>query len=161
MLEPRRVDTGTDHLDLSATLRSLVEEPDDAGHGLPLWDLMSAEEVEWPKRVRFTAASSLDGGIFGAQSEDLKLIWAPRTPRKWGMGGVAGRSWDAEYLFDLRADPGETTNLAGLRSLEADWLRARLTAWIERGRLEEIGSDTAEEVDPETLERLRALGYVD
>lgn len=161
VLEPRRVETGSDHLDLSATLRSLVEDPGAAGHGWPLWDLMSGDAVDWPKRVRFSAASSLRGGIFGAQSQRLKLIWAPRTPRKWGMGGVTGRSWDAEYLFDLEKDPGETTNLAGQRSLEADWLRARLAAWIERGKLEEVGSDTEEEVDAETLERLRALGYVD
>ncbi len=161
VLAPRRIDVGTDHLDLSATLRSLVEESAAGDHGLPLWGLMAGAEGEWPKRVRFSAASSLDGGIFGAQSERLKLIWAPRIGRGWGMGRVAGRSWDAEYVFDLIQDPAESVNLAGLRSLEADWLRARLAAWVERGKLEEIGSDAEEQVDEETLERLRALGYVD
>ena len=30
-------------------------------------------------------------------------------------------------------DPGESNSLAGLGGLEADWLRARLAAWVERG----------------------------
>ena len=58
-------------------------------------------------------------------------------------------------------DPGESNNLAGLGGLEADWLSARLAAWVERGKLEEVGGDAEEQVDEETLERLRALGYVD
>ena len=49
------------------------------------------------------------------------------------MGKGPGRTWDAEYLFDLERDPGETTNLAGDDSLEAAWLRSRLRAWVERG----------------------------
>ena len=58
-------------------------------------------------------------------------------------------------------DPGESNNLAGLGGFEADWLRVRLAAWVERGKLEEVGDDGEEQVDEETRERLRALGYVD
>ncbi len=45
-------------------------------------------------------------------------------------------------------------------SLEAAWLRSRLEAWIERGKLQEAGAEEPV-VDEETQKRLRALGYLD
>ena len=160
VLEPGRIETGTEHLDLSATLRSLVAEPTGSAHGRPLWGQMASPSAPWPKPVRFAAASSVGGGIFMAQSESLKLVWAPRSGHGWGMGRGAGRSNDAEYLFDLRQDPDEEVNLAALGGLEYEWLRAQLAAWVARGKLEEV-SGAEEQVDEQTLERLRALGYVD
>jgi arylsulfatase A-like enzyme/tetratricopeptide (TPR) repeat protein len=56
-------------------------------------------------------------------------------------------------LFDLKADPGETSNLAGQRSQAA----AAMDAWLGRT----MGGVTAPaEVDPGTREKLAALGYV-
>jgi arylsulfatase A-like enzyme len=160
VLDPRRVDVGTDHLDLAATLQTLVGQEPALEHGTPLWDLMEGRTESWAKPVRFAAASSVAGGIFMARSQDLKLIWAPRQGRRWGMGQGVGRTSDSEYLFDLANDPEELVNRAATGGLEGEWLRGRLRAWIERGRLEEVGGGD-EQVDPETLERLRALGYVD
>ena len=161
VLEPRRIDTMTDHLDLSATLRELVDPETPGGAGRSLWDLLLGAPPREPRQVRFAAASSLPGGIFMAESEDLKLIWAPRVGTGFGMGIGRGRDHDATSLFDLRLDPGERQNRAGEGGLEEAWLRARLRAWIERGKLEEVGSDLEEQVDEETRNRLRALGYVD
>ncbi len=161
VLEPRRVEVGTDHLDLAATLQSLVGRDVPAEHGLPLWGLMAGADREWPKRVRFAAASSVKGGIFMARSAGKKVIWAPRTGTGWGMGQGGGQTHDAEYFFDLDEDPAESVNRAAVGDLEYEWLRARLAAWMARGKLEEIGADGDEQVDEQTLERLRALGYVD
>ncbi len=78
----------------------------------------------------------------------------------FGMGEGRGRGRDPEYLFDLSADPEERTNRAGLMSLEVEWMRSRLRAWIERGKYLEM--DEEEPVlDEETRERLRALGYLE
>ena len=94
-----------------------------------------------------------------ARSGRHKLIWAPRTGTGWGMGEGLGRSRDPEYVFDLAADPDETTNLAGQPSLRTDWLRGRLLAWIEREGALEAGGE-APRIDETTRERLEALGYV-
>ncbi len=40
------------------------------------------------------------------------------------------------------------------------WLRARLGAWIERGKLLEAGGEPVE-MDDEARARLEALGYLD
>ena len=65
-------------------------------------------------------------------------------------------------LYDLEADPGETTNLAPERPVLAGFLRQRV--YEETGYDTFLGSWVIEvgdlaEVDEETLEQLEALGY--
>ncbi len=165
-LEPARVDAATDNLDLHETLRALVGAPASGrGDGRSLWSLAQSAGVQSAGRGRevwLAAASSIKGGIFMARSERAKLIWAPRTGAGWGQGEGLGRSRDPEYVFDLESDPGETVNLAGDETVEVAWLRSRLRAWIERGRVIEAGGVEEEpEIDAATRANLKALGYVD
>jgi hypothetical protein len=104
------------------------------------------------------AASSLEGGIFSAQSARWKVVWAPRRGLGWGMGEGIGRSRDAEALFDLARDPRETVNRAGQGDLEAAWLRQRLLAWVAAGD-GPAPATPPPRLDEETKERLRSLGY--
>jgi len=161
-LDAGRVEAATDTLDVHETLRALLRAPPSArGEGRPLWDLLlGAGERSPGKEVRFAAAASVKGGIFMARSERYKLVLAPRSGRRWGMGAGWGRTRDPEYFFDLVNDPAETDNRAGERSLAAAWLRSRLLAWIERGKALETGVEVTG-LDDETRERLRALGYLD
>ena len=76
------------------------------------------------------------------------------------MGEGRGRGRDPEYLFDLRSDPDELFNLAGRTSAEVDWIRSRLTAWIEQGMSSETDAEEPE-LSQEDIERLRALGYLE
>ena len=159
-LEPTTIDAGTDHLDLHATLLDLIGQVDEHQEGRSLWPLVTGASAD-VKPVRFAAASGVKGGIFMAASERYKLIWAPRLRGQWGMGQGNGRSYEQEYVFDLGEDPGETRNLAGERILEVDWLRSRLMAWIERGRIRESSPGEVEQIDDDTRRRLEALGYLD
>lgn len=159
-LEPGTIHQATDNLDLHKTLRELIgAEPTDLdlGESRSLWNLLEGREFQKP--VRFAAAASVDGGIFMARSENAKLIWAPRADFRSGMGAGRGRTWDAEYFFDLEADPGEHANRAGGSSLEAAWLRSRLLSWMERGMKIEVGEEAV--LDESTRENLRALGYIE
>jgi hypothetical protein len=76
------------------------------------------------------------------------------------MGSGIGRVRDAEFVFDLAADPGETTNLAGTADVEVGWLRAELLRWIGAGRSERNGDATEPVLDAEERSRLKALGYI-
>jgi arylsulfatase A-like enzyme len=136
----------TDTLDLHAALLELARIPAPEG--------ARGRSLAGP---HLAAASSLKGGAFAIRSDRFKVIWAPRTGLRWGLGEGIGRSPDPEFLFDLARDPGETVNLAGGGGLEAAWLRSRLLAWAGRARSE--GEAEATPVDAETLRRLRALGY--
>lgn len=96
-----------------------------------------AQKVEDPESLRRDLVAWVDG--------DRKAIVSSR---------------DVVELYDLAADPWETRNLAAAAS-EAE--RAALVErarrwWEERPPLAEIPDG---ELDPETLQRLRALGYVD
>jgi Tfp pilus assembly protein PilF len=90
---------------------------------------------------------------FEALNANLTRHWAPLT------GLVARRlkfiDLPTAELYDLAADPGETTNLFGPRQAEADAIARRVFA------LRAVGKPAAPEaVDPATAQRLRALGYV-
>lgn len=63
-------------------------------------------------------------------------------------------------LYDLDADPAETTNLASEREQDAKALGRRLSTW---GEAHDDAKRRAGErkVEPEMLERLRALGYTE
>jgi choline-sulfatase len=67
------------------------------------------------------------------------------------------RSGRTEELYDLRADPAETRNLAGQRPDVAARLRSRLQRWTSAHPLRLADRST---INPELEETLRALGYV-
>ena len=60
-------------------------------------------------------------------------------------------------LYDVRADPGETRDVRQAWPQRADEMRQALEGMAGQGELE---APNREEMDPETLQRLAALGYV-
>ncbi len=160
-LRPLRIEEPTDTRDLTATLIDAVGLSGPNGEAFPAEGrslLRRPLPIPEGEPLHFAAASSIKGGIYSVQSRRWKLVWAPRSGLGWGMGEGAGRSRDPEYLFDLASDPGERINLAGRGDLETQWLRGRLIAWIAQAQPETEGGEVP--VDRETLDRLRALGYV-
>ena len=87
-----------------------------------------------------------------------------RTYRAGSMKLVE-TSKGATFLFDLAADPDETTDLAGSRPDELERLRRELDDWRAALALpaidETIERGEPPELDAETRERLRALGYLE
>src|SRR5688572_10851900 len=75
----------------------------------------------------------------GVRDERWKLIAAPRPE-----------------LFDLAADPGETTNVIERHRAEA----RRLAALLQEIEARPVVGTAQSIADPETRERLRALGYL-
>ncbi len=160
MISPVEILAPSGTLDVHDGLRALVDA-DASRHRLGFWRQLAGAEDPGPEpAVRFASSSSVPGGIFAAWTDRWKVIWAPRTGAGWGMGGGGGRTRDPEYVFDRKADPEETVNLAGSADLELAWLRARLRGWIDGGVRAEVGGEEAE-LDEVARDRLRALGYLD
>jgi arylsulfatase A-like enzyme len=63
-------------------------------------------------------------------------------------------------LYDLSSDPKELNNLAP-EDERASFLRAKLLSEMDKKSAQSKGRPEEKELDPETVERLRALGYVD
>jgi len=77
------------------------------------------------------------------------------------LRGVRTRRWSyirapQPELYDLAQDPGELTN----RIAQEPDVAERLSAWCDRFMAEGSGETVTQELDPETIERLRSLGYI-
>ena len=114
-------------------------------------------------RVGVPAPAGLDGADLLAAARGTEAYAETLYPETLGWAGLrALRLGALKYidaprpeLYDLGADPGETHDLAGLRSADADRLRRGLQALRATER-----AAPAVASDPATAERLRALGYV-
>ncbi|MGH0032426.1 MAG: sulfatase [Myxococcota bacterium] len=139
--EGRRVDAPVSNLDLLPTLLGLA--------GL-------ACDCEGTDLLRDAAP----GGPVLVESSDAypeKFHGARTTAWKYLRRASDGR----EELYDLARDPGETRNLAGerpeVREELAGFVSRRLAALRERA----LSAAPAPADDPDTLRRLRELGYVE
>jgi arylsulfatase A-like enzyme/Flp pilus assembly protein TadD len=63
-------------------------------------------------------------------------------------------------LYDLKTDPGETTNLAAKEPARAEALRKALGVILDAERAQARSAGPAPAIAPELLEKLGALGYV-
>ncbi len=84
--------------------------------------------------------------LYAVRSAEWKLILYP---------GVEN---DYLELYDLRADPGERANVVAQEVEHRAAYSDILFAWLGDDRPTTIDPD---EIDPDRLEKLRALGYVD
>ncbi|MEO1085004.1 MAG: sulfatase-like hydrolase/transferase, partial [Acidobacteriota bacterium] len=159
-LDARRVDALTDSVDLHETLRELLglDPAGSVGEARSLWPHL--KQGDGAPRIRFATKSGRGVTYHMAEDGRFKLIWAPGDDRLPGMGRGGARSYTLEHVYDLRTDPDELNNLAGDDRLEVAWLRTRLRGFITRGSRLEVGEEV-DEFDEETLNILRALGYVD
>ena len=77
------------------------------------------------------------------------------------------RVLEADYLgkeaelYDLTADPRQARNIVDERGDIAQDLEAQLAGWTERLATRTHVSTASVDVDPETLEQLRRMGYLD
>ena len=130
------------HVDILPTILDAVGQP--APAGLAGRTLLPASERR--------AGAAPRTSYFEAMAAMLNRGWAPLT------GVIAERDKFIDLpipeLYDLRRDPGERTNLDG-RSPE----RERVLQADLRGFGATLPGERAHE-DPESLARLRALGYV-
>jgi len=90
---------------------------------------------------------------------------SPRLTQDWGElrtlyeGGLKYIHGPRPELFDLQNDPGEIHNIIGRMPEKAREMKADLQRFLDT-HADKKGS-AASEMDPETLARLEALGYVD
>ncbi|MCP3957970.1 MAG: sulfatase-like hydrolase/transferase [bacterium] len=148
--EPRRIDALTGHADLVATLADLldVELPGPEHRRFSLAPWLRESPPSPPPRARpFTLISGIQHG---------PRQRALRTPRYKLIEYLEGQRPSELYL--LSRDPAEKRDLAGVKTN----LLARAQRQLERrwSRLAEPPEIEPAELDAESLERLKALGYL-
>jgi arylsulfatase A-like enzyme len=142
----RRIAQRVSLVDVAPTALELLALPVPSGlRGRSLVPLLRGDAM--PTRPVFAEGFAFDAKLQAVIDGDWKLI------RDLGAGKLA--------LYDLAADPGERTDLAASRADERERLRALLDAELGRAHASQSPLALPAEVEPETQERLRALGYVD
>lgn len=156
---PGLVSSPTTTLDVHASLVALAGGSAESSTGSSLWpQILDSGDSAAMHELVFAAAPGI-GSATMVRSAHRKLVLAPRKGKDRGQGKGLGRSRDLEYVFDLEADTGETTNLAGWDDLEINWMRTRLAGWMaaQHALQPEPGAMNMSE---ETKAQLEALGYV-
>lgn len=145
----RRIEAPVSLADLAPTLLDLLGQPvPEAMVGMSLLPMMLAgespgERLQW--------ATSGVPSRYAVQWGDAKLI-------RERAGSADGAPIDR--LFDLRLDPQETTDIAGAKPITTRALAGLLDRELQRTRAAGAGVPRVR-IDPETLEALRAIGYLD
>lgn len=142
----RRVDARTHHVDVAPTLAALVGQPAPVA----------------------TAGRSFLGSLRGGAHQPAPLSIAMRgkdDKLRFAVVGDAGiklvvdAAGTAYEAYDLVQDPGETQNFAGLRPAVVGPVVAQFKEWLRTsGALAAPQPEQA--LDPEDVEMLRALGYI-
>lgn len=89
------------------------------------------------------------------ESDDVRAL---RNAR-WKF--IQDRESGAEMLFDLVADSSESVNLAASDTLVAGDLRRKMAALVKANEmLGQLGFMETSDLDAETVEQLKALGYI-
>ena len=149
-LAPLRSDALVSSLDIAPTVAELagVELHNPTAKGLSLARLLRGEaDARVAERTTFVHQNAHNFAV-AVRRGNWKLIWpiAPDHP-------ILGTK---PQLFDLAHDPGETRNLAEQEPARLAELRQLVDPWVARGPVERH----TENVSPEALEQLRALGYL-
>ena len=88
---------------------------------------------------------SIDGRMRMIRTHRHKLVWSDMRPSEF---------------YDLESDPGELHDVSGTLSEARASLQAELEEWMRRNE-GKAGADRFESDDAASLERLRALGYIE
>ncbi len=146
--EPKVIRQKARHIDIMPTILEIlrVKIPKDV-QGLSLIPLIKS-----PRQTR------VDDSYFEALTPQLNRGWAP-------LQGILTDQFKyidlpIEELYDLETDYGEKTNLAESKKSISDQSKKKLKKLISKYSSKESGGVRKVREDVETLEKLRALGYI-
>jgi arylsulfatase A-like enzyme len=148
----RRIGEPVELIDLYPTLRDLIV-PGFEVSGLEGHSLVSLLKGGGPAgsfRYAYSEAGEKPHHFRSVQDGTWKLVYGTGFRRPRPVAGPSGLE-----LYDLAADPGETRNVASLRTEELRRLRRELLDWTKA----RPGRHASEKEDEETQKALKALGY--
>ncbi len=110
------------------------------------------------------------GVVVPAMRIDRRTYYRPWEEQRGSVNVVVREGawkgiWNVEHdsleLYELELDPAERTDVAAQDPARARRLRDEARAWFEACGAARRTPDSVEELDPESREQLRSLGYLD
>jgi arylsulfatase A-like enzyme len=135
-------------MDLAPTVLELAGLRRAFGLGTSLGPRLTGESAEPEDAVAYCESVKTKlvyggSGLKAIRTDDLKLVWAP-----------------APELYDLVRDPGETRNLLGERTDDAERMRGTLERFVRDVLDADLAAVEPANADEATLAMLASLGYV-
>ncbi len=147
-----------ENVDLLPTLLGLLGVPAPPGvEGRSLAPWLAQDAGDEGFAIAEIAGREQGGEILSLRNDQYRYVYNPNgvAPQCSPKGGPY--AFGVEQLFDLEADPRETRDRRAELPLVAEQLRREL---LDRYAPRGPGNPPLKATDKETLERLRALGYV-
>jgi arylsulfatase len=123
-LEPGDVDKLTAHIDIFSTLAEIAGAAAPAGlDGRSLMPLLKDRQAPWPDRYLFTHVGRWPKG----QAQAAKYSQCSMRSARFSMVNIGpAKNWE---LYDLKADPGEKTNVAAQHPDEVRAMDVAYSQW--------------------------------
>lgn len=154
----RRVERPVELVDLYPTLRDLAAPKREVhgleGHSLVRWLAARPPGAAAASEFRYSYSEAGERPHYFRSVQDGAWKLVEGFGRHGARRAATPRGWE---LYDLAADPGETTNLATTKTAELRRMRAALLRWARTGA--ERGPRDQGAVDEDAERALHALGY--
>lgn len=155
-----RVESVIESVDIAPTILAIagLSSPE-TFLGKSLTGLMSGQET----RADAVAIAELDSAILTVRSGKYRYVRNPESAKTfWKPNPDALYPIATRELYAVESDPGELDNIAETSPETIARLERALQEWIARtGWTPLEGTFTAEGLDADVQEELRALGYID
>jgi len=134
--EPHEVEELAEHVDLYPTLMDLcgIELPEGPPiDGISLRPLIEDPEADWPERVLFTHNGIDETNRYpgAVRTPRYRLVCTIDGPQAGSQSVNRDETRSAWMLFDMKEDPGETTDIAKKHPEVVDALAAQYEAWVD------------------------------
>jgi arylsulfatase A-like enzyme len=161
----RRISEPVQLIDIMPTVLELVDVKRPAGlHGQSLVPLLKGQPFSRSAPVMASKLALPRAKVGGGVPENVTDVFA-RVDARWKFlyRGHARRAGLPELeLYDRQADPGDLTDVAAQRKDLTDQFKRHVMEWVDvQSQVrKQLGPGGTSKMDPQTLERLRSLGYV-
>jgi arylsulfatase A-like enzyme len=157
----RRIDAVVSLVDVMPTIFDYLQRPELCAEcrGNSLLPLIQENSGRRPADISVPALRVNQQSYYRAWRETRGDINVVLRQAQWkGIWNVEPRTLE---LYDLKNDPAESTDVSQQSAGVADRLRSHAQAWLSdcRARLKPPIELEGDELDPDTMEKLRSLGY--
>lgn len=154
----KRVRDIVENIDIAPTILELLHIPRPSHfEGKSMLSLIQNDSAQDDLSIALGERWVKPSNILSIRTRKWRYIYNPDNIHPQSIKPIYKYKIDEEELYDLEKDPGEVNNIVAQHPDIVEELRKKMLALYPSGK----GNKEAIKADEETLEQLRALGYIE